>query len=173
MEKFRLTKLQAIGLFVLLTLIAAFAVINFLRGEDLFNGSTAYYATFETVDGLTVTGPVFIKGLKVGMVEEIEYDMEKDRFEVEFKVKSKFHIPDNSVAEIYSADIMGSRAMRVNLGDSDIYAQDGDTLSTAIVPDTDSDTHSVTVSRCCLQYLSISYFWLAQVCISVLTRMYA
>ncbi|MBE6224799.1 MAG: MCE family protein [Bacteroidales bacterium] len=135
MEKFRLTKLQAIGLFVLLTLIAAFAVINFLRGEDLFNRSTAYYATFETVDGLTVTGPVFIKGLKVGMVEGIEYDMEKDRFEVEFKVKSKFHIPDNSVAEIYSADIMGSRAMRVNLGDSDIYAQDGDTLSTAIVPD--------------------------------------
>ncbi len=135
MEKFKLTKLQAIGLFVLLTLIAAFAVINFLRGEDLFNRSTTYYATFETVDGLTVTGPVYLKGLKVGMVEGIEYDMEKDRFEVEFKVKSKFRIPDNSVAEIYSADIMGSRAMRVNLGNSSVYAQDGDTLSTAIVPD--------------------------------------
>lgn len=135
MEKFRLTKLQAIGLFVLLTLIAAFAVINFLRGEDLFNKSTTYYAAFETVDGLTVTGPVYLKGLKVGMVEGIEYDMEKDSFEVEFKVKSKFRIPENSVAEIYSADIMGSRAMRVNLGDSGIYAEDGDTLSTAIVPD--------------------------------------
>ncbi len=135
MEKFKLTKLQAIGLFVLLTLIAAFAVINFLRGEDLFNRSSTYYANFETVDGLAVTGPVYLKGLKVGMVEGIEYDLEKDCFEVEFKVKSQFCIPVNSVAEIYSADIMGTRAMRVSLGDSKVFAEDGDTLATAIVPD--------------------------------------
>ena len=135
MEKFKLTKLQAIGLFVLLTLIATFAVINFLRGEDLFNKSTTYYAKFDTVDGLTVTGPVYLKGLKVGMVEGIEYDLEKDYFEVEFKVKSKFQLPANSVAEIFSADIMGTRAMRVTLGDSKAFAQEGDTLATAIVPD--------------------------------------
>ena len=135
MEKFKLTKLQAIGLFVLLTLIAAFAVINFLRGEDLFNKSTTYYAKFDTVDGLAVTGPIYIKGLKVGMVEGIEYDMERDLFEVEFKVKSKFNIPDNSVAEIYSADIMGSRALRINMGKSHVYAKAGGTLATSIVPD--------------------------------------
>ncbi|MBQ8645438.1 MAG: MCE family protein [Bacteroidales bacterium] len=135
MEKFKLTKLQAIGLFVLLTLIAAFAVINFLRGEDLFNKTTTYFAKFETVDGLAVTGPIYIKGLKVGMVEGIEYDMERDLFEVEFKVKSKFHIPSNSVAEIYSADIMGSRALRINMGKSDIFAKQGDTLASSIVPD--------------------------------------
>lgn len=135
MEKFRLTKMQAIGLFVLLTLIATFAVINFLRGEDLFNKSTTYYANFETVDGLAVTGPVYLKGLKVGMVEGIEYDMESGLFEVEFKVKSQFMIPDNSVAEIYSADIMGGRALRVNVGDSKVFAQGDDTLKAAIVPD--------------------------------------
>lgn len=135
MEKFKLTKLQALGLFVLLTLIATFAVVNFLRGEDLFNKSTTYYANFETVDGLTVTGPVFIKGLKVGMVEEIEYDMENDYFEVEFKIKSKFQIPDNSVAEIYSSDIMGSRALRITMGNSKVYAEGEDTLASAIVPD--------------------------------------
>lgn len=135
MEKFKLTKLQAIGLFVLLTLIAAFAVINFLRGEDLFNKTTTYFAKFETVDGLAVTGPIYIKGLKVGMVEGIEYDMERDLFEVEFKVKSKFHIPCNSVAEIYSADIMGSRALRINMGKSAVFAKQGDTLASSIVPD--------------------------------------
>lgn len=135
MEKFKLTKLQAIGLFVLLTLIAAFAVINFLRGEDLFNKTTTYYAKFETVDGLAVTGPIYIKGLKVGMVEGIEYDMERDLFKVEFKVKSKFHIPCNSVAEIYSADIMGSRALRINMGKSAVFAKQGDTLASSIVPD--------------------------------------
>lgn len=135
MEKFRLSRVQAIGLFVLLTLIATFAVINFLRGEDLFNKSTTYYGNFERVDGLAVTGPIYLRGLKVGMVEAIEYDVEKDSFEVEFKIKSDFRIPANSVAEIYSADIMGSMALRINLGDSKEYAKGGDTLATAIQPD--------------------------------------
>lgn len=122
-------------MFVLLTLIATFAVVNFLRGEDIFNRSTVYCANFESVDGLAVTGPVYLKGLKVGMVESIEYDMEKDCFKVEFKVKSQFKIPVNSVAEIYSADIMGSRAMRISMGDSKEYAQGGDTIAAGIVPD--------------------------------------
>ena len=135
MEKFRLGRVQAIGLFVLLTLIVTFAVVNFLKGEDLFNSSTTYYGNFERVDGLAVTGPVYLKGLKVGMVEAIEYDMEKDIFEVEFKVKSDFKIPVNSVAEIYSADIMGSMALRVNLGDSKEYAKSGDTLAATVQPD--------------------------------------
>lgn len=135
MEKFRLSRVQAIGLFVLVTLLATFAVINFLRGEDIFSSNSTYYANFETVDGLAVTGPIYIKGLKVGMVEGIEYNMEKDIFEVEFKVKNEFKIPVNSVAEIYSSDIMGSRAMRISLGDSKEYAQAGDTIAAGIVPD--------------------------------------
>lgn len=135
MEKFRLGRTQAIGMFVLLTLIVTFAVINFLRGEDLFNRSTTYYANFSNVDGLAVTGPVYLKGLKVGMVEGIEYDMDKDWFEVEFKVKSQFKIPVNSVAEIYSADIMGSKALRVAMGDAKVYARGGDTLKANFVPD--------------------------------------
>jgi len=135
MEKFKLSRVQAIGLFVLLTLIVTFAVINFLRGEDLFNRSTTYYAEFNNVDGLVVTGPVYVKGLKVGMVEAIEYDMEKDNFEVEFKVKSQFKVPSNSVAEIYSADIMGSKALRVNFGDSKTYAKGGDFLAANYAPD--------------------------------------
>ena len=135
MEKFKLSRMQAIGLFVLLTLIATFAVVNFLRGEDLFNKSTKYYASFTNVDGLTVTGPVYLRGLKVGMVEAIEYNHDKDIFEVEFKVKSDFNIPVDSKAEIYSADLLGTMAMRVSLGQEKVYAKAGDTLATAIVPD--------------------------------------
>lgn len=135
MEKFRLSRTQAIGMFVLLTLIATFAVVNFLRGEDIFNRSRSYNAVFENVDGLTVTGPIYIRGLKVGMVEAIEYNMDKDAFDVEFKVKSQFKIPVNSVAEIYSADIMGTRAVRISMGDAKEYASSGDTLASAIVPD--------------------------------------
>lgn len=135
MEKFKLSRVQAIGLFVLLTLIAAFAVINFLRGEDLFNRSSTYYSVFKEVDGLAVTGPIYIRGLKVGMVEDIVYRAQEDDFVIEFKAKSQFKFPVNSVAEVYSADIMGTRAIRITMGDAVKYAESGDTLKSGIVPD--------------------------------------
>lgn len=135
MEKFRLSRLQAIGLFVLLTLIAAFAVINFLRGEDIFNRSNTYMAVYDHVDGLTVTGPVYVRGYKVGMVEDIVFNVETGKFEVELKVKSQFAIPTNSTAEVYSADIMGARAIRINFGDSPKILESGDTLAAAIQQD--------------------------------------
>lgn len=135
MEKFRLTRMQAIGLFVLLTLIATFAVINFLRGEDIFNRSNSYYAVYDQVDGLTVTGPVYLRGYKVGMVEDITYNPQQNNFEVELKVKSQFEIPANSIAEVYSADIMGARAVRINIGDSEQILESGDTLASAIQAD--------------------------------------
>jgi phospholipid/cholesterol/gamma-HCH transport system substrate-binding protein len=135
MEKFRLSRMQAIGLFVLLTLIATFAVINFLRGEDIFNRSNSYYAVYDQVDGLTVTGPVYLRGYKVGMVEDITYNPQQNNFEVELKVKSQFEIPANSTAEVYSADIMGARAVRINIGDSEQILESGDTLASAIQAD--------------------------------------
>lgn len=135
MEKFRLSRMQAIGLFVLLTLIATFAVINFLRGEDIFNRSSTYYAVYDQVDGLTVTGPVYLRGYKVGMVEDITYNPQQNNFEVGLKVKSQFEIPVNSTAEVYSADIMGARAVRINIGDSRQILESGDTLASAIQPD--------------------------------------
>ncbi len=135
MEKFKLSRMQAIGLFVLLTLIATFAVINFLRGEDIFNRSSTYYAVYDQVDGLTVTGPVYLRGYKVGMVEDITYNPQQNNFEVELKVKSQFEIPVNSTAEVYSADIMGARAVRINIGDSRQILESGDTLASAIQPD--------------------------------------
>lgn len=135
MEKFRLSRMQAIGLFVLLTLIATFAVINFLRGEDIFNRSSSYYVVYDQVDGLTVTGPVYLRGYKVGMVEDISYNPQQNNFEVELKVKSQFGIPVNSTAEVYSADIMGARAVRINIGDSAQILESGDTLASAIQPD--------------------------------------
>ncbi len=135
MEKFRFSRMQAIGLFVLLTLIATFAVINFLRGEDIFNRSSTYYVVYDQVDGLAVTGPVYLRGYKVGMVEDIVYNQENGSFEVELKVKSQFDIPANSTAEVYSADIMGARAVRINMGDSRQILESGDTLGAAIQPD--------------------------------------
>ncbi len=135
MKKAGLSKTQGIGLFVVIILIAIYLVINFLKGQDLFSSRNVFYTSFENVEGLSETGPVYIRGLKVGMIEKIAYNPVKDNFTVEFNVKSEYAIPKGSVAEVYSSDILGSKSLRICLGKDNIHAQDGDTLKGGIAPD--------------------------------------
>lgn len=135
MGKFTFNKTQNLGIFVILTIIGIFVVINFLRGQDIFNGRTKYNAIFNNVEGLTATAPVYIRGLKVGSIESIKYDNTKDNFVVKLSIKSDYAIPNNSEAELYSADILGGKSIRINLGNSNIHAKNNDTIISNIVPD--------------------------------------
>ena len=49
-------------------------------------------------------------------------------FTVTCSVSKDFEIPADSRMTIYSVDIMGSKGVRIDLGDSDVVAEDGDTL---------------------------------------------
>lgn len=135
MKIFKLTKTQGIGLFVIVTLAAIYLVINFLKGEDIFNGRTRYYTTYQNVEGLAETSPVFIRGLKVGKIDHISYDAVKDNFIVSFTIGDEYAVPANSVVEIYSTDLLGGKSIRINFGDTNILAKGGDTLMGGIVPD--------------------------------------
>ncbi len=126
--KLKLTKEQKIGLFAILTLASIYLVINYLKGKDLFSGSITYYTVYHNVEGLNTTGPVYIRGLKVGTVEYVEYNQQKDDFLVKLKVKNSYKLPDNSIVEIYSTDLLGTKALRINIGDSKSYLSDKDTL---------------------------------------------
>ena len=133
--KFKLNKTQLIGLFVVITLTALYFVINYLKGEDIFKKRITYYAVFENVEGLTPTSPIYIRGLKVGSVESIKYDNKKWNFTVRLSVKTNYAVPANSWVEIYSADILGGKSIRISLGDSFSDAVAGDTLASATIPD--------------------------------------
>ena len=126
---------QKIGLFVVIALVALYASIKFLKGEDLFNSRRSFCTVTGSVEGLTVTSPVYIRGLKVGSIEKIEYNIQTDSFAITFNVKSEYKVADNSVAEIYSSDILGGKSLRIALGNSPETAKAGDTLECTTVPD--------------------------------------
>jgi len=132
--KIKFTREQKIGIFSIITLCFLYIVINYLRGEDLFGKSNVYYAVYESVEGLTPTGPVFIKGLKVGTVESIDYVAKSDNFLVSMKIDSKYKISDSSIAQIYSTGILGGTALRINMGKGINYLKEKDTLMTSIEP---------------------------------------
>ena len=126
-----MTKELKIGTFVVTVLVASFFLINYLRGEDLFNREIELSSRFETVDGLVASSPVYIKGYKAGKVAEVIYDSQAENFEVTCAVSKQFRIPKDSRMTIYSVDIMGTKGVKIEFGTSTQAAEDGDTLAPA------------------------------------------
>ena len=64
------TKEVKIGISVLVTIAILIFGINYLKGINIFKASNYYYATYQNVNGLTVSAPVMLNGFKVGQVRE-------------------------------------------------------------------------------------------------------
>lgn len=124
-----------IGILALAVLAATFLVINFLRGKDLLNKEYELVSFFDDVQGLMPSSAVYIKGYKAGTVSEVSYDKEKSGFDVVCVVSRDFAVPADSRMTIYSADLMGGKAIRIDPGQSANMAGDGDYLTPAVSPD--------------------------------------
>ncbi|MDR3245981.1 MAG: MlaD family protein [Prevotellaceae bacterium] len=113
----KLSKEVKIGVYFAIVLIALVWGINFLKGRDIFGKVNKFYALYDDVEGLQTTSHVSIKGMKVGTVSKIWLDQNNKKFQVELQVKSNYNIPKNSVAYLYSSDIMGNKAIKIKIGD--------------------------------------------------------
>ena len=120
-----------IGVFAVTVLVASFFLINYLRGEDIFNNEIELVSRYDNVEGLVPSAPVFIKGYKAGKVTEVRYDSQREDFEVTCSIRKEFRIPEDSRMTIYSVDIMGGKGVRIDLGHSQVAAVDGGSLAPA------------------------------------------
>ena len=124
-----------IGVFSLVVIVALYFVIQFLKGNDFFRGTSTYYAIYPNVAGLAPTSPVSVLGLTAGTIDKIDFDQEKQHMVVTMKLKKGFRLPLGTEARIYSADILGGKAVQLILGDSTGWHQPGDTLDVSIERD--------------------------------------
>ena len=104
---------------------------SFLRGNDVFSREITLYSTYDRVDGLTESKPILVNGYQIGRVSKME--LQRDgRIRTEFKVKRDYAVPANTVALLASTDLLGGKAIVFELGDSSVYAADGDELPAGI-----------------------------------------
>jgi phospholipid/cholesterol/gamma-HCH transport system substrate-binding protein len=122
-----------IGFTFILAIVIFIWGFNYLKGRDLFKKQEFLYARYHTVNGLVTAKPVYVNGLQVGQVSRLYFapDMSGDII-VELVIQSKFPIPKNSIAHIFSADLMGSKSITLILGDSKEAVVSGDTLLTSV-----------------------------------------
>jgi len=122
-----------IGIFVSIVLFCGIWGLFYLKGADLFNKETRYYVVYDNIQGLVVSNPVQIKGLKVGQVSKISFsDAQYNKLIVEIIIKHGYKIPKGSIAKIYSSDLMGSKSIEIITGKSLEFYNNGDTLQSDI-----------------------------------------
>lgn len=117
-----------IGVFVISVVVVSFFVLNYLRGEDIFNREYELVSRYDNVEGLVSSAPVYIKGYKAGKVIDVAYDTAAGDFIVTCSISNDFVVPEDSKMVIYSVDIMGGKGVKIALGASETPVADGDTL---------------------------------------------
>ncbi|MFY0644405.1 MAG: MCE family protein [Bacteroidia bacterium] len=115
---------------VLATMAIAMFVIgfNYLKGQNIFTSSNNYYGVYKKIDGLFESNPVLVNGYKVGHVSEVSMDNKTLELTVEISVPVDIHVPLNSKMRIVNNDMIGSKAIELILGDTNVLAKDGAVL---------------------------------------------
>lgn len=109
----KLTKEIKIALVAIVGILIMYFGINFLKGMNLFSTNNAYYMTFDDIQGLGASTPIYADGYKVGIVDGLEYDYkENGPIKVKVGIIKDLRIPQGSKAEIVK-DLMGN--LQVNL----------------------------------------------------------
>lgn len=109
----KLTKEIKIALVAIVGILVMYFGINFLKGMNLFSTNNTYFITFDDIQGLGASTPIYADGYKVGTVDGLEYDYkENGPIKVKVDIIKNLRIPQGSKAEIVK-DLMGN--LQVNL----------------------------------------------------------
>lgn len=109
----KISKEIKIALVAIVGILVMYFGINFLKGINLFSSNNYYYLTFDDIQGLGASTPVYADGYKVGTVDAVEFDYSHSGpIKVKADISKDLRIPAGSQAEIVK-DLMGN--LQVNL----------------------------------------------------------
>jgi len=126
-----------IGTLMILGVILLFLGINYLKGMNPFSKQIHLYAVYDRIEGLAISNPVLVNGFKVGQVSNVTFSSKGDgSLLVEFTIEeSKLKVPIDSEAKIYSSDLFGTKAIKIEPGITKSFAHQGDTLLSSVEMD--------------------------------------
>ena len=122
-----------IGLIAIITILLFIWLFSFLKGNSLFNTNDRYYAVFEEIGGLQESGPVEINGYKAGIVRNIKFINDgSGRLIVTIGINRGYKLPLGTVAEITPETVLAGMKVRLIMGDSPAFHNNGDTIESRL-----------------------------------------
>ena len=101
---------------------------NFLKGIDFLSPTHTYYAVYDNIDGLQVSNPVLVNGLKVGQVNKIVLRDTDHKLVVQMEVDNTLSLGDSTRAILASNGLLEGKAIVFHIKRHKGLLEDGDTL---------------------------------------------
>lgn len=123
----KITNETKVGILAAVAITILVLGYSFLKGNNVFSSENEFYARYNSVEGLTVSKPVLVNGYQIGRVSNLKLEP-SGTILAQFMINPDYEIPANTVARLESTDLLGGKAIIFELGNSKLYASDGDTL---------------------------------------------
>ena len=119
-----------VGILSVVGLVVGYFGFSYLKGNSLLNEGSTFYSVYDDVEGLHVGSKVVLNGFPIGKVKKITFlNGGSGRLITEYIVQDEsIQVSKNTVAQILSTDLFGSKAINLIIGNSVDLAQTGDTL---------------------------------------------
>jgi phospholipid/cholesterol/gamma-HCH transport system substrate-binding protein len=116
-----------VGLFVITGAALLLYMSVSIGGASLSDaGQYSLIARFENTSGLKEGAFVEVSGVRVGQARSIVFDPESYESVVEIVLDESINVPDDSIASIRTAGIIGDRFIKITPGGSDLYMAHGE-----------------------------------------------
>lgn len=131
-----------VGILATVCLFLLFYGFNFLKGVNIFSPTNGYHGVFTNLHGLEEQAAVYIRGHKVGQVDQLHYDFTRDSaFIVDISIQKDILLPVGTQLALISDGLLGGMAVElvfpentdVSLQNSD-FIEHGATLPTVYIP---------------------------------------
>ena len=123
----RISKEFKSGFIFLLAIIFLVYGLKYLKGLNVFQTNKPYYPIYDDIDGLQIGSSIRLNGFNVGMVNNIILNSDNNLV-VTLNIDGLDNIPENSICKIVNQDLMGTKGVSLILGQSNSFANSGDTL---------------------------------------------
>jgi phospholipid/cholesterol/gamma-HCH transport system substrate-binding protein len=125
-----------LGIFAVLVVLAAWAIVETLGGVEMFHGGYHLNALFNTAQELKVGDSVKMAGVEIGRVEQIALAGNENKVKVTMKLHPDAVVKTDSKAVIKFSGLMGQNFVSIDFGSSIApVAGDGAVLETGEQPD--------------------------------------
>ena len=131
-----------VGILAVVCIFLLFFGFNYLKGVNIFSSIHSFHGVYTNIHGLELQAPVYIRGYKVGQVDNIDYDFTRDSsFTVDISIKRNINLPEGTRMALVSDGIMGGMAIELLLPAIEVaskediaYLPTGATIPTTVVP---------------------------------------
>lgn len=127
-----------VGIFVASGIAALFFMAMQISSLGSFSSAETYQinARFDNSGSLKVKSPISVAGVHIGRITNISIDSDSYESVIEMAINTKYHLPDDTTASIFTAGLLGEQYIHLEPGGSEEFISEGgaiDITQSAIV----------------------------------------